>query len=105
MTEHDTTGATLEEIGAYRGRGTRGWRIEADELNQETVDIEAGQPFGGEWPERQLWQIIDGEGRLCGDATAPSVHVRPGDGYRFAAGERRLIVAETKMRILIRPTE
>ena len=105
MTDHDTTGTILEEIGAYRGRGTRGWRVETDESHQETVVVEAGRPFGGEWPERQLWEILDGEGRMSCEATSPSVHVRPGDGYRFAAGERRLVVAETKMRILIRPTK
>lgn len=105
MTDHDTTGTILEEIRAYRGRGTSGWRVETEELTQETVDIEAGQPFGGEWPARQLWQIVEGEGRMSCEATSPSVHVRPGDGYRFAAGERRLIVAETKMRIVIRSVE
>ena len=101
MTDHDTSGTILEPIAAYNGRGTRGWRVEAEEF----VAIEAGQPFGGEWPERQLWQVINGEGRLSCDATVPSVHVRPGDGYRFAPGERRLIVAETKMKIQIRPAE
>lgn len=100
MTSHDT-GTILEEIAAYRGRGTYGWRVETEEF----VVIDAGEAFGGEWPARQVWQILNGEGRLSCDATAPSVHVRSGDGYGFAAGERRLIVAETKMRIEIRPAE
>ncbi|MGH8143602.1 MAG: hypothetical protein ACREU2_13935 [Steroidobacteraceae bacterium] len=69
------------------------------------VIIEAGEVFGGEWPERQVWHVIDGEGSLSCDATAPRVHVGPGDGYRFAAGERRLIVAETRMRLLITPLD
>ena len=72
-----------------------------EELAEETVVIEAGRPFGGEWPEQQLWQIVEREGRMSCEATSPSVHVRAGDGYRFAAGERRLIMAETKMQILI----
>ena len=76
-----------------------------EELAEETVVIEAGRPFGGEWPEQQLWQIVEREGRMSCEATSPSVHVRAGDGYRFAAGERRLIVAETKMRIAIRSIE
>jgi hypothetical protein len=95
--------ASLTEVAAYQGRGVQGWRVEGDGMRQDAIVIEAGRPFGGEWPERQLWQIIEGEGRLSGDATAPTVHVRQGDGYRFGAGERRLIVAETGMRILITP--
>ena len=105
MTDHDTTGTILEEIATYRGQGTYGWRVQTEGWAQETVVIEAGRPFGGEWPEKQLWQIVEGEGRLSCEATWPSVHVQPGDGYRFAAGERRLIVAETKMRIAIRSIE
>jgi len=93
--------ASLRQVATYQGRGTQGWRLEGDGLRQDAVVIEAGEPCGGEWPERQLWQIIEGEGSLSGDATAPRVHVSPGDGYRFAANERRLIMADTRMRILI----
>ena len=86
-------------------RGTQGWHVEVDDQAREFVVIEAGAPFGGECSDAQVWQVIDGQGRLSGDATRPSVHVGAGDGYRFAVGERRLIVAETRMRILIAPLE
>lgn len=92
---------SLNEVAAYKGRGSRGWRIEGEGIRQDAVVIEAGEAFGGEWPEPQLWQIIEGEGSLSGDAMAPRVHVRPGDGYRFADNERRLIIAGTRMRVLI----
>ena len=66
---------------------------------------ENSRRIGGECLDAQVWQVIDGQGRLSGDATRPSVHFGAGDGYRFAAGERRLIIAETRMRILIAPLE
>jgi quercetin dioxygenase-like cupin family protein len=97
---HDSA-TSLTELAAYQGRGTRGWRVEADGTRQEAVVIEAGEVFGGEWPERQLWQIIEGEGTFSCDATAPRVHLRPGDGYRISPNERRLIIADSRMRILI----
>ena len=101
MTEHDTAGATLEEIGAYRGRGTRGWRVEAGEF----VVIEAGQAFGGEWPQSQVWQIISGKGEVRWSEPFRRIRVKEGDRYRFEPGERRLIEADTEMRILITPME
>jgi hypothetical protein len=105
MTTHDESGPSAREIPAYHGRGTEGWRVEADGVHQDAIVIEAGEAFGGEWPERQHWQIIDGEGSLSCDAAAPRVHVSAGDGYRFAPNERRLIIAETRMRVLITPLE
>jgi hypothetical protein len=96
---------SVGELAAYRGRGTQGWQVEVDGQTRELVAIEAGAPFGGEWPEAQVWRVIDGEGRLSTQATRPSVHVQAGDGYRFGPGERRLIVAETPMRILIAVSE
>jgi quercetin dioxygenase-like cupin family protein len=104
MNAIEPSGFSVGEVEAYRGRGTRGWHVEVDEQAREFVVIEAGAPFGGEWPEAQVWHVIDGQGRLSCEATRPSVHVGAGDGYRFAPGERRLIVAETTMRILITPS-
>ncbi|MGH8255111.1 MAG: hypothetical protein ACRET0_02755 [Steroidobacteraceae bacterium] len=98
-------GMPVPEINAYRGQGTRGWRVESDETHQDCVVIDAGSPFGGEWPRRQVWEIVDGQGRLSCHAASPYVHARAGDGYRFEAGERRLIMAETTMRIRITPLE
>lgn len=105
MNSIKSRGFSVGEAAAYHGRGTQGWRVEVDDQAREFVVIEAGAPFGGEWPQAQVWQVIDGEGRLSAEATRPSVHVGAGDGYRFGPGERRLIVAETPMRILIAASE
>ena len=105
MNSIESRGFSVGEVAAYHGRGTQGWHVEVDDQAREFAVIEAGATFGGEWPEAQVWQVIDGEGRLSAEATRPSVHVGAGDGYRFGPGERRLIVAETPMRILIAASE
>jgi len=102
MSSIEPRGFSVAEVEAYRGRRTQGWHMEVDDQAREFVVIEAGALFGGEWPDKQVWQVIDGQGRLSA-GTRPSVRVGADDGYRFGPGERRLIAAETTMRILIAP--
>jgi quercetin dioxygenase-like cupin family protein len=105
MTPTDRSAPPAVEFPTYRGRGTEGWRVASDGGRQEVVAIEAGHPFGGEWPERQEWRILDGQGWLTWDAPFRRVRVTAGHRYRFEPGERRLVVAESAMRILITSLE
>ena len=105
MTADDNVPGALE-IDAYRGRGTRGWRIPTDTqsehgLQQELVTVDTGCAFGGEWEKAQLWQILDGYGWLRWDEPFASVRIAPGDRHRVGAGERRLVVAASTLQILI----
>lgn len=101
-TSRDSEG---DEIAAYRGAGTRGWRVaESDSsLPQELVTLDAGSVFGGEWPERQEWQILEGRGSVSWDPRPARIPVSPGARYRFEPGERRLLRAVTPVRLLITP--
>lgn len=105
MTADDNVSGALE-IDAYRGRGTRGWRIPPNtqaehELPQELVTVDAGCAFGGEWERAQEWQILEGTGWLRWDEPFASVRIAPGDRYCIGAGERRLVVAASALKIRI----
>lgn len=52
MDSIEPRGFSVGEVKAYGGRGTQGWHVEVDEQAREFVVIEAGAPFGGEWPRR-----------------------------------------------------
>lgn len=101
-TSRDSEG---DDIAAYRGAGTRGWRVaESDSsLPQELVTLDAGSVFGGEWHERQDWQILEGSGSLSWGPLPAPVSLSPGARYRFEPGERRLLRAVTPVRLLITP--
>jgi len=105
MTSNETVPAAIE-LDAYRGRGTRGWRIPTDPegqrgLHQELVTVDTGCAFGGEWEKAQLWQILDGYGWLRWHEPFASVRLAPGDRHLVGAGERRLVVAASTLQILI----
>lgn len=72
MNSIEPSGFSVGAVEAYRGRGTRGWHAEVDDQAREFVVIERGAPFDGEWPQAQVWQVIDGQGRLSAEATVPS---------------------------------
>jgi quercetin dioxygenase-like cupin family protein len=105
MTDIQNLEPSVTELPAYRGQGVRGWRVEIGEGGRtvECVDIEAGQPFGGEWPEPQVWKILSGIGQLSWEGGPGRIRVRAGDARHFDAGHRHLLIAETPMRLLIAP--
>lgn len=105
MTDIQSPNPSATERNAYRGTGSRGWQIEwgAGHPSDELVAVDAGTLFGGEWPERQEWKILEGTGWLSCDSPPSRVCVAPGQRYRMEAGERRLLRAETAIRLLIVP--
>ena len=107
MAQIDISGPPAIENSSHRGRGTRGWRFELSKRreHQELVIIDAGCPFGGEWPDRQVWHILDGRGWLSWEASFGRVRVTQRDSYCFEACERRLIIADTAMLVLITSLE
>jgi hypothetical protein len=69
----------------------------------ECVAIDAGKPFGGEWPEPRRWKILSGTGQMSWDGSVGRIPVRAGDARVFDAGHRHLLIADTPIRLLITP--
>jgi hypothetical protein len=103
MTDIQSPKLSATERNAYCGTGSRGWQIEwgAGHPSDELVAVDAGKVFGGEWPERQEWKILEGTGWLSCDSPPSRVRVGAGQRYRLEAGERRLLRADTALRVLI----
>jgi hypothetical protein len=100
MTDISTTAAS--NIWAYTGRGTRGIHHArtAGPTQVDSVEIEAGMGFGGEY-RAQLWVILKGHGRFVHGEEGPAIAAGSGHMEYFAADERRLFVAESDATLLI----
>ena len=70
---------------------------------KKVLIIDAGRPSGGAWPQPQVWKILSGTGQLSWDRNSHGIPVQPGDAQFFEAGERRLLKAQTAVRLLIVP--
>jgi mannose-6-phosphate isomerase-like protein (cupin superfamily) len=91
------------DIWAYTGRGTRGsHRARSTGPTQlDSVEISAGTGFGGESEHAQLWVILKGSGRFVHGEEGEAIPARSGDMEHFDAYERRLLVAESDVTLLI----
>jgi hypothetical protein len=101
MTNLCTT--TPSDIWAYTGRGTRGThRARSPGPTQlDSVEISAGTGFGGESERAQLWVILKGKGRLVHGEEGAAIPATSGDMEHFEPNERRLVVAESDVTLLI----
>ena len=99
----DLCATAPSDIWAYTGRGTRGTHRArtAGAVQVDSVDITAGIGFGGESARAQLWVILKGSGRFVHGEEGPAIPAANGTLEYFAADERRLVVAESDVSLLI----
>ena len=91
------------DIWACTGRGTRGKHRarSAGPTQFDNVDITARTGFGGESEHAQLWVILKGRGRFVHGEEGAASPATSGDMEHFDAYERRLLVAESDVTLLI----
>ena len=101
MTAMTTSAANA--IPAYTGRGTRGTHVArtAGPAQIDSVDITAGMGFGGESERAQLWVLLQGKGRFVHGEEGAAIPATSGGTEYFAAGERRLFVADWNAAVMI----
>lgn len=91
------------DIWAYTGRGTRGTHRArtTGPAQVDSVEVTAGMGFGGESERTQLWVILKGHGRFVHGEEGAAIPARSGDMEHFEPYERRLVVAESDVTLLI----
>lgn len=103
MTSTHTSVSPPTVNSTYAGRGTSGAHRarSAGPAQLDSVEIQAGMGFGGEWDRAQLWVILKGQGRMVHGEQGEPLAAATGHMEHFAAQERRLLVAETDVTLLI----
>lgn len=89
------------------GKGIRGWHVEneAGQRLYDLLEIDPERPIGGDCARDQVWDILEGEGDMSIDGRFVRRRVTADNTVRVREGERALLIARTKVRVVIRPAE
>ena len=88
----------------YQGEGCQGWYVldDAGHRLYDELELQPGRPFGGDLTANQVWEFLDGYGRVSVDERMLREMHYPGSHVDLRAGERALVIAITAVRLRIR---